>query len=77
VGVERLNLVVNPCLRENGKTIWRDPVNLSYSGAKQEKASKYQFEGSLLGLSSSVSIDIEAREFKLHVLGEDEPVRFA
>jgi hypothetical protein len=57
---------------------WKNNLARScHSGAKQEKASKYQFEGSLLGLSSSVSIDIEAREFKLHVLGEDEPVRFA
>jgi hypothetical protein len=77
LGVENFSFIVNPYVRENGGVIWRDPVNFIYSGAAQEKTSRYELEGSLLGFSSSVSIVVEAREFELHVLDENEPARLA
>ncbi|SIO68317.1 hypothetical protein [Paraburkholderia phenazinium] len=75
--VERFNFIVNPYVREEGGIIWRDPVNFIYSGVTQEKTSRYELEGSLQGFASSVSIVVEAREFELHVLDENEPARQA
>lgn len=75
LGVEKFDLVVSPYVRKDGAIIWRDPINFSYSGAAQKKASRYDLAGSLQGFASSVSVTVEAREFELHVLEENEPAR--
>ncbi|AXV79848.1 MULTISPECIES: hypothetical protein [Ralstonia solanacearum species complex] len=75
LGVEKFNFIVNPYVREEGRVIWCNPINFNYSGAAQEGAFRYDLAGSLQGFASSVSIMVEAREFELHVLGENEPAR--
>lgn len=58
-----------------GKLVVRDPVHYRYIGEAREALKQYDFEGSLHGFPSSVSISIEAQRFSLHVLEKDEPAR--
>lgn len=77
LGVAKFNFIVNPYVWKDKEVTWGDPVNFSYSGSAQQTTSTYELAGSLQGLATSVSISIEAREFELHVLGENEAVRQA
>lgn len=60
---------------EGGKLFWRDPMCTSYEGNVTEDLKEYILEGSLHGFSSSVSINVEAQGFELHILENDEPAR--
>ncbi|MGO4808585.1 hypothetical protein AB4156_03150 [Cupriavidus sp. 2MCAB6] len=74
-GVKIFKFSVKQWELENGKTVWREPVIFHYEGSGNEGAIKYDFEGSLHGFPSSVSIAIEAQKFELHILEKDEPSR--
>lgn len=74
-GVKRLDFVVTPYVTRNGKVSWQSPINFNYSGPEQRQAVEYELAGSLYGFASSVSISVEAREFELHILEQDEPAR--
>lgn len=74
-GVKVFDFVVTPCETQNGKLVARDPVAFHYAGETEGETTKYEFEGSLHGFFSSVSVTIEAQRFALHILEKDEPAR--
>lgn len=74
-GVKNFSFIVKQWELLDDKTVWRDPVVFSYEGTGTDKTTKYDFEGSLHGFPSSVSVAIEAERFELHILERDEPSR--
>lgn len=74
-GVKIFELSVKQWELKDDKTVWREPVIFYYEGAATEGVTRYDFEGSLHGFPSSVSITIEAQNFELHILEKDEPAR--
>lgn len=74
-GVKRLDFVVTPYVTRDGEVSLQSPINFNYSGPEQGQTVGYELAGSLHGFASSVSISVEAREFELHILEQDEPAR--
>lgn len=72
-GVKVFDLVVRGWFVRDGETVWENPVEFHYEGDAKTGTTKYEFEGSLHGFGSSVSITIEAQRFALQILGKDEP----
>jgi hypothetical protein len=75
-GVKRFYIRVSPYsdVGENGEsTIWHQRVEYNYIGNDYPNTIEYEFEGGLLGILSSVSIEIEAQGFEIHIYGKDEP----
>jgi hypothetical protein len=62
---------------QDGKVRLHEPIVFRYQGLTEETTTRYEFEGSLHGFPSSVSIAIEAKRFSLHVYDKDEPAREA
>jgi hypothetical protein len=75
-GVKTFDFSVKTYNQKNGEVSWNDPVVFHYEGLNESDATKYQFEGSLHGFPSSVSVLIEAQSFELHILERDEPARY-
>lgn len=76
-GVKKYNFSVRTYTKEDGVVNWNEPVIFGYSGSIREDITAYSLEGSLHGFPSSVSISIEAQEFELHILENDEPAKSA
>jgi hypothetical protein len=75
LGVKTFELSVKQWELRDDKTVWREPIIFHYEGTGKEGTIKYDFEGSLHGFPSSVTIAIEAEKFELHILEKDEPSR--
>ena len=74
-GVKKFQFDVTTYRKVNNETIWNKPVSFHYVGSSSGTTTEYDFEGSLHGFPSSVSIRIEAERFELHILGKDEPAK--
>ena len=74
-GVKVFDLLVREWFVRDGENVWEKPVEFHYAGEAETGTKKYEFEGSLQGFGSSVSIKIEAQRFALQILGKDEPAR--
>ncbi|MBU9579996.1 hypothetical protein KTE26_16305 [Ralstonia mannitolilytica] len=73
--VKRFDFVVTPYVTRGGEVSWQSPISFNYSGPEHRQTVEYELAGSLHGFASAVSISVEAREFELHVLEQDEPAR--
>ena len=76
-GVKKFDFEITTHSKQGDKTVWDKPVSFSYSGSPIGETIRFHFDGSLQGFPSSVSISIEAQEFELHILEDDEPARGA
>ena len=74
-GVKKFQFDVTTYSKVNNETIWNKPVLFHYVGSFFGTTTEYDFEGSLHGFPSSVSIHIEAEKFELHILGKNEPAK--
>jgi len=74
-GVKKFQFDVTTYSKVDNETIWNKPVSFHYVGSSSGTTTEYDFEGSLHGFPSSVSIRIEAERFELHILGKDEPAK--
>ena len=74
-GVRTFKFSVRLWELQNAKTVWREPIDFYYEGVGKEGIITYDFEGSLHGFPSSVSINIEAERFELHISDKDNSSR--
>ncbi|AST29570.1 hypothetical protein ACI2S3_23735 [Ralstonia nicotianae] len=74
-GVKTFDFSILQWFEKNGEVAWRDPVVFHYDAEVEGEIRRYEFEGSLQGFPSSVSVCVEAKRFSLHILGGDEPAR--
>jgi hypothetical protein len=76
-GVKKFDFVVfpySPGAGEDGRSIWHSKVEFNYVGDDYPHTNKYEFEGGLMGIPSSASIELEAQGFEIHIYGKDKPL---
>lgn len=76
-GVTSFDFSVSPYERQDDQIIWHKPVVFHYEGnssdvPKKNKNEEYLLEGGLMGFQAYVAVAIEAEDFEIHVLGQNE-----
>lgn len=76
-GVRSFDFSVSSYERQDGQLIWHKPVVFHYQGIssdvlKKNKNEEYLLGGGLVGFRAYVSVSIEAEDFEIHVLDQNE-----
>jgi hypothetical protein len=75
-GVKSLNFAVSAYEKVDSSIVWGECVVDRYEGQVVGATKKYFLGGGLHGRLASVEVELDAQEFEIHVLDNDELIEF-